>query len=272
MRGREPPPGPAGSTPGTCPAHSTSTPRSYDRWSGPTRATTSTCGCPRSGWACPRPGAGLRLLDLGCGTGASTAALLDAAPEAEIIAVDASAEMLAPGPRARTGRTRVRFVHGDAVNLAAAGVHGPFDGILAAYLLRNLRRRRTPRCARSTTCCGPGAPLALHEYSVRDSARSRAVWTARLLVGDHPDGAGPRTGSSGLYRYLWRSVLQFDGVRRSAQRLRARRLRRRAGARPSRAGSSTSCTPSSAAARSSRMRRNRRASATTRPPHRPAWT
>jgi ubiquinone/menaquinone biosynthesis C-methylase UbiE len=36
----------------------------------------------------PDRGRGLRLLDAGCGTGASTAALLVAAPEAEIIAVD----------------------------------------------------------------------------------------------------------------------------------------------------------------------------------------
>ena len=33
----------------------------------------------------PNRGAGLRLLDLGCGTGASTAALLDAAPEADVV-------------------------------------------------------------------------------------------------------------------------------------------------------------------------------------------
>ena len=65
----------------------------------------------------PGRGAGLRLLDLGCGTGASTAALLDAAPEAEIIAVDASAEMLAQA-RPRSGRSTVRFVHGDAADLA----------------------------------------------------------------------------------------------------------------------------------------------------------
>ena len=39
-------------------------------------------------------GRGLRLLDAGCGTGASTAALLEAAPHAEILAVDASAGML----------------------------------------------------------------------------------------------------------------------------------------------------------------------------------
>jgi ubiquinone/menaquinone biosynthesis C-methylase UbiE len=37
----------------------------------------------------PNGGRGLRLLDAGCGTGASTAALLEAAPHAEIVAVDA---------------------------------------------------------------------------------------------------------------------------------------------------------------------------------------
>ena len=42
----------------------------------------------------PDGGRGLRLLDAGCGTGASTAALLAAAPEADIVAVDASAGML----------------------------------------------------------------------------------------------------------------------------------------------------------------------------------
>ena len=43
----------------------------------------------------PNRGAGLHLLDLGCGTGASTAALLDAAPDAQVTAVDASTQMLA---------------------------------------------------------------------------------------------------------------------------------------------------------------------------------
>jgi ubiquinone/menaquinone biosynthesis C-methylase UbiE len=64
---------------------------SYDRMVG------ANPGLPRhlrplrpSAWGCPDGGRGLRLLDLGCGTGASTAALLEVAPEAEIIAVDAS--------------------------------------------------------------------------------------------------------------------------------------------------------------------------------------
>jgi ubiquinone/menaquinone biosynthesis C-methylase UbiE len=164
----------------------------------------------------PDRGAGLRLLDLGCGTGASTAALLDAAPEADITAVDASAEMLAQARR-KVWPERVRFVHGDATELAGV-VHGRFDGILAAYLIRNLA---APDAAlrQFHDLLRPGAPLALHEYSVRDSTRSRAVWTAVCWTVIIPMGL-VRTGSSDLYRYLWRSVLRFDGVSALQQRMR----------------------------------------------------
>ena len=165
----------------------------------------------------PDQGRGLRLLDVGCGTGASTAALLAAAPEAEIVAVDASAEMLATARR-KAWPDSVRFVHGNAQNLAAVGVTGPFDGILAAYLVRNLP---APDAALRSflTMLRPGAPLAVHDYSVRDSMRSKAVWTAVCWTIIIPMGR-LRTGSSGLYRYLWRSVLRFDGVKTLAQRLR----------------------------------------------------
>src|SRR5690606_35879756 len=120
-------------------------------------------------------GAGLRLLDVGCGTGASTAALLDAAPEAEIVAVDASGEMLAEARR-KTWTGNVTFLQGNVEDLERAGVTGTFDGILAAYLLRNVE---DPNAALRTFygLLRPGAPLALHEYSVRDSARSRLVWS-----------------------------------------------------------------------------------------------
>jgi ubiquinone/menaquinone biosynthesis C-methylase UbiE len=165
----------------------------------------------------PDQGRGLRLLDVGCGTGASTAALLAAAPEAEVVAVDASAEMLAAAQR-KAWPENVRFVHGNAQNLAAVGVSGPFDGILAAYLVRNLP---SPDAALRSflTMLRPGAPLAVHDYSVRDSTRSKAVWTAVCWTIIIPMGR-LRTGSSGLYRYLWRSVLRFDGVTALAQRLR----------------------------------------------------
>jgi ubiquinone/menaquinone biosynthesis C-methylase UbiE len=154
-------------------------------------------------------GNGLRLLDLGCGTGASTAALLDAAPKAQITAVDLSAEMLAQARR-KTWPSTVRFVRADAEDLDPVKFGGPYDGILAAYLLRNLTDRNAA-LRRYRSMLAPGAPLAVHEYSVRDSARSRAVWSAVCWGVIIPMGR-VRTGSADLYRYLWRSVLDFDGV------------------------------------------------------------
>ncbi len=163
-------------------------------------------------------GAGLRLLDLGCGTGASTAALLDAVPGAEVVAVDASAEMLAHARR-KNWPPGVRFVHSRLEDLATAGITGPFDGILAAYLVRNLADRDAG--LRSMyDLLRPGAPLAVHEYSVRDSLRSRLVWTSVAWGVIIPMGR-LRTGSADLYRYLWRSVLNFDGVKTFADRMTA---------------------------------------------------
>ena len=162
-------------------------------------------------------GAGLHLLDLGCGTGASTAALLDAAPDAQITAVDASTQMLAKAT-AKTWPPSVRFVHADAEDLAAAGVTGPFDGVLAAYLVRNLSDRDAA-LRKIIDIMRPGAPLALHEYSVHDRLHSRIVWTMVCWGVIIPMGR-VRAGSGELYRYLWRSVLDFDGVKGLTGRMR----------------------------------------------------
>ncbi|MBC3192411.1 class I SAM-dependent methyltransferase [Pseudonocardia sp. C8] len=166
----------------------------------------------------PRDGAGLRLLDAGCGTGASTAALLGVAPRAEIVAVDASAGML---ERARTKPwpASVRFVHTDVEAMAAHGVTGPFDGILAAYLLRNLDDPDA-QLRRFHDLLRPGGTLAVHEYSVADSARARAVWHAVCWGVIVPLGRAT-SGGTALYRHLWRSVTTFDGVGRLRDRMRA---------------------------------------------------
>jgi len=165
----------------------------------------------------PDRGRGLRLLDAGCGTGASTAALLTVAPEARIVAVDASEGMLAEAA-AKTWPPSVRFVHSRIEDLAATGVHGPFDGILAAYLLRNLTdpdaQLRTFR-----TLLRPGATLAVHEYSVADSPIAAAVWNAVCWAVIIPAGR-LRTGDATLYRHLRRSVNSFDGTEQFRNRLR----------------------------------------------------
>ncbi|WP_414638184.1 class I SAM-dependent methyltransferase [Actinomycetospora sp.] len=164
----------------------------------------------------PGRGAGLRLLDVGCGTGLSTQALLETYPEAEIVAADASVEMLAQA-RAKAWPSTVCFVHSRAEDLAAAGVDGPFDGILAAYLLRNLPDV-TAGVAGLRGLLAPGAPLAVHEYSVADSTYAKAVWTAVCWAIVIPLGRRV-TGDASLYRYLWRSVLAFDGLTRLTGRM-----------------------------------------------------
>lgn len=161
-------------------------------------------------------GRGLRLLDAGCGTGLSTAALLAVAPEAEIIGVDGSAGMLAEAS-AKTWPSSVRFVHSRIEDLSAAGVDGPFDGIFAAYLLRNLPDPDT-QLQTFRDLLRPCAPLGVHEYSVRDSKVATAVWNAVCWTVIIPIGRR-RTGDASLYRYLRRSVNEFDGAAAFRDRL-----------------------------------------------------
>jgi ubiquinone/menaquinone biosynthesis C-methylase UbiE len=164
----------------------------------------------------PGGGRGLRLLDAGCGTGASTAALLEAAPYAEIVAVDASAGMLAQAA-VKSWPDTVRFVHSPIEALAEAGIEGPFDGILAAYLMRNLADPDA-QLRRFRELLRPGATLAVHEYSVRDSKAVQAVWNA-VCWGIIIPAGWRKTGDSTLFRHLWRSVNSFDGAAEFQRRL-----------------------------------------------------
>ena len=157
-----------------------------------------------------------RILDLCCGTGLSTLALGAAYPHATLCGLDAAAEMLQIA-RARPQLAGVRFVHGDAMDPAAAGVEGPFDGILMAYGIRNVPDADT--CLqRLRELLAPGAPVCFHEYSVTGSRLSTAVWkavtaliiipTVRMVAGD-----------ARLFAYLRSSVLSFDSVCEFEQRL-----------------------------------------------------
>jgi ubiquinone/menaquinone biosynthesis C-methylase UbiE len=165
----------------------------------------------------PNRGRGLRVLDAGCGTGASTAALLTVAPEAEIIAVDASRGML-DAARAKNWPASVQFVHAPIEALAEHGITGPFDAILAAYLVRNLSDPDSQLRA-FRTLLRPGGSLAVHEYSVRDSRAATLVWHAVCWSIIIPAGWW-HTRDATLYRYLWRSVLAFDGAEQFRRRLR----------------------------------------------------
>lgn len=76
--------------------------------------------------------AGRRWLDVGCGTGALTAAILDVADPVEVIGIDPSEGFLATA-RARIGDPRVRFESGDATRLDFPD--GRFDAVVGGLML-----------------------------------------------------------------------------------------------------------------------------------------
>ncbi len=157
-----------------------------------------------------------RLLDLCCGTGLSTEALRDVYPRARLVALDASRGMIDKAQRKEKLRG-VEFVLGDAMDPRASGIEGPFDGILMAYGIRNVPD--PDLClANVRALLAPGAPIVFHEYSVRDSLSSRAIWDA-VCYGIIIPGGLLTNGNAHIYRYLQKSVREFDGVRAFEARL-----------------------------------------------------
>ena len=158
-----------------------------------------------------------RILDLCCGTGLSTAALRDVYPRATITALDASQGMLDVA-LTKPWAGEVRWLCGDAMDPAAAGADGPYDGILMAYGIRNVPD--ADAClANLFELLAPGGTICFHEYSVADSAVSRALWNFVAGAIIIPAGVLTSPGSP-IYRYLRRSVVDFDGVRAFEERLR----------------------------------------------------
>ena len=163
----------------------------------------------------PKP----RLLDLGCGSGSSTAALLTALPGAGVVGVDASDGMLEQA-RAKSWPAGVRFVHAGAETLPSLGLP-PADAAMAAYLFRNIPAGQRDDVLRAVhDQLEPGGWLVVQEYSVAGRRLAAAVWTAvcwavviplALVVGGNPS----------LYVYLWRSVREFDSVGEFSARLAA---------------------------------------------------
>jgi ubiquinone/menaquinone biosynthesis C-methylase UbiE len=177
----------------------------------------------------PRPKhAGLsplvRLLDLGCGSGASTRAVQLASQAAglrfEIVGVDASAGMLEQA-RAKRWPAGVRFEVGQAEEIASSrdswGLGGSIQGVFAAYLFRNVARREAV-LAGIFDLLGDDGVLVVQEYSIAGSRGARLVWTAVCWLVIIPLG-WLTSGRTRLYRYLWRSVRSFDSIQTFVDRL-----------------------------------------------------
>ncbi|MBK8459936.1 MAG: class I SAM-dependent methyltransferase [Micropruina sp.] len=162
---------------------------------------------------------GSRLIDVGCGSGASTAALLRAAPSAPILGIDASAGMLAQA-QAKPWPSWVRFLQGRAGCLAdlIPGEQRP-HGMLAAYLFRNVPAdQRDAALADAHEVLADDGWLMVVEYSVAGRPRAEALWNliCRTVILPLATLTG---GNPALYRYLQQSVLEFDTTAAFADRM-----------------------------------------------------
>lgn len=162
-----------------------------------------------------------RVLDLGCGSGASTAALAAALPrEAELHGVDASTGMLAAGRR-KDWPASVTFRHAvcGELDVDALG-RGSWHGVHAAYLFRNVPPGSRDVAVREAwELLAPGGWLVAQEYSVAGDRRATVVWEAVSRGIISPLGALLDRGNGELYRYLRTSVRDFDSVSEFAARL-----------------------------------------------------
>lgn len=153
-----------------------------------------------------------RLLDLGCGSGASTAALLAAWPTGRslrLTGVDASVGMVAQA-RQKQWPTEVDWQVADALDFLRETPDRSVTGVLAAYLLRNVDAR-DDLLAQIARVLVPGGVLVLHDYSVAGSRRARAVWAA-VCHGVIIPLAAVKRSDVPLHRYLYASVRDFDSI------------------------------------------------------------
>lgn len=159
----------------------------------------------------------LRLLDLGAGSGASTAALVQAwrsgartgSAIPEVTAIDSSAGMLAQAG-AKPELAGVELVCADAASGLADLDTDSVDGILACYLVRNVPDADA-LLAQAARVLRPGAPIVVLDYSVADSRVARVAWAGLCHAVIIPLAAVRRSDVP-LHRYLYRSVRDFDSI------------------------------------------------------------
>ena len=126
------------------------------------------------------PGKHGRVLDLACGSGATTAALADRA--LRLHAVDSSASALAVARERCAARSNITFIQGD---LPEAMPRGPYDLIVMSELAYYLRPRALDRLCRGIErAMAPGGRMVLLHHHVRfpDAAQMPAAVHSRIML------------------------------------------------------------------------------------------
>ena len=156
---------------------------------------------------------GARALDVACGTGDLSLALMEATG-AQVVGTDFCRPMLEIAARkAKTNvSSEIPFVEGDALKLPFAGES--FDAVTIAFGLRNLSSVETG-LKELYRVLKPGGRAAILEFSRPVVPGFRALFQfyfARVL----PKIGGVISGSRGAYEYLPDSVSRFPDQKRLA--------------------------------------------------------
>jgi ubiquinone/menaquinone biosynthesis C-methylase UbiE len=160
------------------------------------------------------------LLVLGCGSGAPVQGVVDEAPGWKVVALEESAELVGMARR-EPWPPDYWFLHGtlgtlDEV-LRAEGIEPRFDAILVVFQMRH-QRNLDDTLDYLLELLEPGAPLAVHEYSVRGDRAARLRWTAACWL-DYLPRIRMRGRVPGMASFLWHSVLRFDSARTFKERM-----------------------------------------------------
>lgn len=150
---------------------------------------------------------GRDFLDIGCGTGDVTLAVLRQAPACRLTGIDLSAPMLdlaVSKTRAAGLESRCSYQLGDATNLAFAD--RTFDGVVTAFCLRNVVDH-AKALAEMRRVLRPGGTLAILELtkpSGGPAALAHRVYTRRVVP-----LLGALLSRGSAYRYLAASIDNF---------------------------------------------------------------
>lgn len=161
-----------------------------------------------------------RVLDIACGSGSSTRAIVDVVPGgATVLGLDASEGMLVEA-RAKGWPDGVRFEQAVAGNLDVDTLdRGAWDAVFTAYLFRNVEPgTRDAAVSEVFDLLRPGGWLVVQEYSVAGNAAASRVWDLVSWSVIIPL-AVLLDGNRDLYHYLWRSVHAFDSTKAFMDRL-----------------------------------------------------
>ncbi len=170
------------------------------------RAAAQAAQIPPGGWA----------LDVAAGEGGLTRALVARWPEARVVAVDFTPQMVRLG-RTRTGR-RVHWAEGDALRLPFPD--GTFDAVVNAFMLRNVVDVEGA-LAEQARVVRPGGRVVCLEMTWPRSRWFRPLFRL-YFFGWVPLLGGLLTGQRDAYQYLPRSVHEFlppEGVAATMERV-----------------------------------------------------